>query len=69
MVSADFERFEELVVGDDELADALWAQTESEAFVETLVRLAAERSLRISADDVRRVLHHGRERWWKRYGE
>jgi len=68
-VNADFERFEELVVCDDELTETLWAQTESEAFVETLVRLAAERSLGISADDVRRLLHHGRERWWKRYGE
>lgn len=68
-MNADFERFEELVVGDVDLADALWAQTDSHAFVETLTRLAAERSLRISADDVRRALHHGRERWWKRYAE
>jgi hypothetical protein len=68
-VNADFERFEELVVCDDELTETLWAEMDASAFVETVVRLAAERSLRISADDVRRVLHHGRERWWKRYGE
>ena len=30
-VSADLERFEQLVIGDDELTRALWAQTEPQA--------------------------------------
>jgi hypothetical protein len=68
-VSADLERFEELVVRDHELAAALWAETDPSAFVETLVRLAAERSLRISADDVRQAMFDQRARWWKRYDE
>lgn len=68
-MSADLERFEELVVRDDELIAALWAETDPEAFIAALVRLAAERSLHVSADDVQRAIHHGRERWWKRYDE
>jgi len=68
-VSADFERFEELVVGDAELADRLWAQTDPASFVETVVRLAAERSLHVDAEDVRHAMTHARARWWKRYGE
>lgn len=56
-------------MGDAELADALWVQTDPSSFVETVVRLAAERSLHVDADDVRYAMTHGRERWWKRYDE
>ena len=66
---ADLERFEQLVIGDDELTEALWREQDPRAFVELVVRLAAGRSLRIRADDVQHALHHGRERWWKRYAE
>jgi hypothetical protein len=56
-------------VRDDELADTLWAQTDPSSFVATVVRLAAERSLRLDPEDVRHAMTHGRERWWKRYDE
>jgi hypothetical protein len=56
-------------VDDAELADTLWAQTDPSSFVDTVVRLAAERLLHVDAEDVRHAMTHGRERWWKRYYE
>jgi EAL domain-containing protein (putative c-di-GMP-specific phosphodiesterase class I) len=65
--SADFERLEEIVVRDHELTRRLWIETDAAAFVETVARLAAERGLRISAEDVRRAAAFRREQWWKRF--
>ena len=56
-------------MGDAELAETLWAQTDPSSFVETVVRLAQERSLQVDAADVRHAMARGRARWWKRFGE
>jgi hypothetical protein len=49
----DLARFQALVDDDDALRDALWNERDPDRFAALVVRLAAERGLSVTVEDVR----------------
>jgi hypothetical protein len=67
-VSAEqFERFRSAVLSDVALQQRLSAYTERDAFVDAVVRAAAEAHLAVTADDVEEAMRAGRRSWLERW--
>ena len=63
----DFERFQELVLGDRALHDQLRATPNEAAFIELAVRLAGERGYALTAEDFRVAITQKRRAWLERW--
>ena len=63
----EFERFREMVFADRDLQDALMAETNTDAFVEMVSRLARDRGCDLSVDAVRGELRASRLAWLERF--
>ncbi|WDH53568.1 aspartyl/asparaginyl beta-hydroxylase domain-containing protein [Pseudomonas chlororaphis] len=59
----DFARFCQLLEEDAALCQALQAPTDSEAFIERTLALAAERGLAFTREDLRSAMRQGRRLW------
>jgi hypothetical protein len=51
---------------DDELMSQLRAETDTDAFIEAMVRLGTERGYRFDGEDVREALWSSRSEWSRR---
>jgi hypothetical protein len=63
----EFERFRECVFADRKLQDALMAETDADAFVELVARLARARGCDVSGDAVRQEMRASRLGWLERF--
>lgn len=63
----DFERFQELVLGDRALHDQLRATSNEPAFIELAVGLARERGCALTAEDFRVAITQKRRAWLERW--
>ena len=63
----EFERFRECVFADRKLQDALMAETDADAFVELVARLACARGCDVSGDAVRQEMRASRLAWLERF--
>lgn len=66
-VVTEFGRFREMVFADRELQDELMAETNTDAFVAAVSRLARERGCDVSVDDVRQEMRASRLAWLERF--
>jgi hypothetical protein len=63
----DFERFQELVLGDSALHDQLRGTSNEPAFIELAVRLARERGCALTGEDFRVAMAQKRRAWLERW--
>ena len=63
----EFERFRECVFADRKLQDALMAETDADAFVELVARLACAFGCDVSGDVVRQEMRASRLAWLERF--
>lgn len=67
MTNAAFAAFRDAVHGDAGLQHALGAERDRERFVALAVRLARERGIALSPEDVEAALHEGMRAWLERW--